>query len=193
MSPQRDPRILAARLRPVYRGIGRLNTAIGTAVSWLTLAMVLVTALVVTLRYGFGIGSVALQESVTYLHCAVFMLGAAMTLERGGHVRVDILYRRWPLRRRALVDAAGSLLLLIPFALFTLVVSWDYVLQSWHMHEGSAEASGLPGIFLLKTLIPVMSVLLLLQGIADALRNMMILAGAETDGDAAAMSPEELI
>lgn len=155
--------------------------------------MVLVTALVVALRYGFGIGSVALQESVTYLHCAVFMLGAAMTLERGGHVRVDILYRGWPLRRRALVDAAGSLLLLIPFAIFTLVVSWDYVLQSWLIREGSPEASGLPGVFLLKTLIPLMALLLLLQGIADAVRNVLILAGAETDGKAAAMSPEERV
>lgn len=193
MSPLRDPRALSARLRPLHRGIGRLNTAIGTAVAWLTLVMVLVTALVVALRYGFGIGSVALQESVTYLHCAVFMLGAAMTLERGGHVRVDILYRGWPLRRRALVDAAGSLLLLIPFAVFTLVVSWDYVLQSWLIREGSPEASGLPGVFLLKTLIPLMALLLLLQGIADAVRNVLILAGAETDGKAAAMSPEERV
>ena len=169
----------ARRLHAVYELIGRLNGWIGRGVAWLTLLMVGLTALVVGLRYGLGQGSVALQESVTYLHCMVFMLGAAMTLERGGHVRVDIFYRDWSVPRRALVDLLGSLLLLIPLMIFTLYSCWGYVADAWAVRESSIEPGGLHGIYLLKTLIPVMAVMLLLQGVADALRNALVLAGLE--------------
>lgn len=183
----------AHRLHAVYELIGSLNGWIGRGVAWLTLLMVGMTALVVGLRYGLGQGSVALQESVTYLHCMVFMLGAAMTLERGGHVRVDILYRNWSVPRRALVDLLGSLLLLIPLMIFTLYSCWGYVADAWAVRESSIEAGGLHGIYLLKTLILVMAVMLLLQGVADALRNALVLAGIERGEVRPSLAPGERI
>ncbi|HKJ76050.1 MAG TPA: TRAP transporter small permease subunit, partial [Gammaproteobacteria bacterium] len=132
---------------------------------------------VVVLRYLFDTGWIALQESITYLHALVFMVGAAYTLKHDGHVRVDILYRRFGPRGQAAVDLAGTLLLLLPVCGFILVASWDYVAESWALREGSREAGGLPGVFLLKTVIPVMAVLLALQGLSLALRSALILAG----------------
>ena len=113
----------------------RMVAGTGKLAAWLTLAMVLLTFLIVTLRYGFNMGWVWMQESVTYLHATVFMLAAAWTLQAGGHVRVDIFYRQAPAARKALVDIAGTLLFLVPFCLFLLIVSWDYVIASWKLLE----------------------------------------------------------
>ncbi|MGB1581882.1 MAG: TRAP transporter small permease subunit, partial [Nevskiales bacterium] len=131
---------------------------------------VLIYFAVVVLRYFFNFGSIALQESVTYLHAMVFMLAAAYTLQNDGHVRVDIFYGRWPALRRAWVDMLGSLLLLLPFALSLMAFSWAYVGASWAQLETSAEPGGLPFVYLLKTLILIMGAQLALQAIAQALK-----------------------
>jgi TRAP-type mannitol/chloroaromatic compound transport system permease small subunit len=127
---------------------------------------------VVLLRYGFGTGSAKLTESIIYGHAALFMLAAAWTLRENGHVRVDIFYADAPPRRKALVDLLGALLLLIPFALSLLILSLPYVARSWSILERSRETSGLPLVWLLKTLIPAFALLLILQGISQALRAL---------------------
>lgn len=172
-------------VRQVLRQLDGLAEAVGRAVSWTSLAMVLLTVLVVVLRYGFDLGWIALQESVTYLHAMLFMLGAAFTLKRAGHVRVDIFYQRWPSSARALTDLLGGLLLLLPTCAFIFWSSWDYVWSSWAIREGSREAGGLPAVYLLKTLLLVMPLLLGLQGVAGILRSGLILAGIEPEQDAA--------
>jgi len=155
------------------------NGWIGRSIAWLSLAMVLVTFLVVVLRYAFDIGYIAMQESVTYMHAVLFMIGAAYTLQLDGHVRVDIFYQRFSRRGRAWVDLLGSLVLLFPIALLILTSSWHYVAESWSIHEGSREAGGIPGVFLLKTLLILMPVLLLAQGLVWVLRNGLFLLGVE--------------
>lgn len=161
--------------------IDRINDVIGRSISWLTLAMVLVTFLVVVLRYVFSIGWIAMQESVLYLHSMVFMLGAAYTLKQNAHVRVDIFYEKLGPRSRAWIDLLGSILLLVPFCIFIIVISWNYVGLSWSLLEGSREAGGLPAVFLLKTTIPVMAGLVMLQGIAQGMRSILILRGHPAD------------
>ena len=146
-------------------GIDRL----GQGVSWLTLVMVLVTFGIVLLRYGFNIGWIWLQESVVYAHAAVFMLGIAWTLFKGGHVRVDIFYRSASLHRQALIDLLGTLLFIIPLALFVLWTSWEYVAASWRLLEGSREAGGLPLVFVIKSLIPAFALLLLVQALLSGI------------------------
>lgn len=135
----------------------------GKAVAWLTLAMVLLTFTIVVLRYGFNMGWIWLQESLTYLHVAVFSVVAAWALQQDGHVRVDIFYAGMTPKNRARVDLLGTLIFLIPFCVFILVVSWPYVANSWKLLESSREAGGLPLVFLLKSLIMVMPALLLGQ------------------------------
>jgi len=155
-------------LEKICNKIDALNERIGQFAAWLVLAMVFITFLVVVLRYGFNFGRISLQESITYLHAFVFMLAGAYTLKHNQHVRVDIFYQDMSTRSKAKVDLFGTLFLLLPFAGFILWVSFDYVLNSWKLLEGSREAGGLPFIYILKTLIPLMAILLFLQAISLA-------------------------
>ena len=164
--------------------LDQLSEWTGRSIAWLTLGMVIVTFTVVVLRYLFNIGWIAMQESVTYMHALVFMLGAAYTLRHDGHVRVDIFYQKFGPRGRAWVDLFGTLLLLMPVTLFITWISWEYVASSWALQEGSRETGGLPGVYLLKTAIPLMAVLMVLQGTSLALRSLLVLLGHEEDAPA---------
>ena len=155
--------------------LDRISELSGRGVAWLTLLMVILTFLIVVLRYGFDSGWIALQESVSWLHACVFMLGASYALKRDSHVRVDIFYQQFSRRGRAWVDLLGSLLLLLPVCLFIFYASWDYVLDAWEIGEGSAETGGLPALYLLKSLLLMMPVLLILQALAHSLRAWQIL------------------
>jgi len=148
-------------------GLRKLVAACGKTVSWLTLAMVLLTFVIVILRYGFNLGWIWLQESLTYLHVTVFCVVAAWTLQQDGHVRVDIFYSGMTEKGRALVDLLGSVLFLVPLCVFILVMSWPYVANSWKLLESSREAGGLPLVFLLKTLMMVLPALLLVQAVIN--------------------------
>lgn len=152
-----------------------ISSVTGRALAWLVYAMMLISCLVVLLRYGFGISIIAMQESVTYLHACVFMLGAAYTLQQGEHVRVDILYRNFSVRRKALVDLTGSILFLLPLCLYLLYASQEYVSNAWIVRETSVEKDGIPAVFLLKSLIPMMAVLLLIQAVAEIIKNALVL------------------
>ena len=137
---------------------------------WLVPLLVALCFALVVGRYLFSAGSIAAQEALQWLHSLVFLLGAAGTLQAGQHVRVDVLQQRWSPRTRAIVDALGYILLLLPFAGFMLWISLDYVAASWALREGSRDPGGLPGTYLLKSLIPVAALMLALQALADLLR-----------------------
>ena len=158
-------------------GIDRINAAIGRAAAWCCLFIVLVEFAIVVLRYAFGVGSIAAQESVLYAQAALFMLAAAWTLQTGGHVRVDVFYAQAKSRTRALVDLFGALVFLLPFATVLGLLSIPYAARSWAILEHSRETSGLPLVYLFKTLIPVFAVLIGLQGVAQAIRAARVLIG----------------
>lgn len=153
--------------------IDGLSNRLGQLFSWLTLGMVIVMATIVVLRYVFQIGSIALQESVIYINALIFTFGVGYTLKEQGHVRVDIFYSRLSSRQRAWIDLCGTLLLLVPSAVFIIWVSWDYVSISWQIREGSAESSGLPYVYLIKSAILILPGLLLLQGISEILKTVI--------------------
>jgi TRAP-type mannitol/chloroaromatic compound transport system permease small subunit len=153
----------------------------GRTVSWLSLFLVMVTFIVVVMRYVFDSGSIALQETTTYLHASIFLVGMAYTLQQDAHVRVDIFYNRCSKRTKAWIDLLGAVFLLLPFMLFVSWISWSYILESWSVLEGSREAGGLPGVFLLKSLILVMTFLLSLQALTQVARNIGIILRSETD------------
>ena len=151
----------------LFRAMIRL---IGVASSYLLLAMVLVTFFIVMLRYGFSLGWIWLQESVTWMHAAVFLLVAPYAFSQDAHVRVDVLYRQWSQKTKNKVNLVGSLLCLCPVALFLIIGSFDYVIASWETKETSKDAGGLiyPFIPLLKTFIPITGLLLFFQGLISA-------------------------
>lgn len=157
----------------LVKKLENINELVGRLIAWLTLLIVLVTFLVVILRYGFNFGSIALQESTSYFHAFVFMLGAAYTLKHDGHVRVDIFYRKMTKTKKAWVDLLGTLFLLFPVCLFIFIASWDYVFVSWGLLEESGEAGGLAYVYILKTALLIMPLLLMIQGSAIVLRNLI--------------------
>ena len=165
--------------QPLVALIDRISIATGRAAAWLTLLMVLATFVIVLLRYAFDIGVVWLQESVTWMHAAVFMLGAAYTLQQEEHVRVDIFYRNLSPTRQAWVNLFGVLFFVIPLTIFFIVESWDYVAASWRIREVSRDSGGLPYPFLplLKSILIVMPVAVLLQGLSMALRAVGTIRG----------------
>ena len=159
------------------RFVDRMNESIGRGVAWLTLALVLIAFVVVILRYVFSIGWVWLQESFVWVHGIVFMLGAGYTLLHNGHVRVDVFYRPAGLRYKAIVDVLGTFLLLLPMVILVFAMGFGYVGSSWSLLEESREAGGLPGLFLLKTVILVFCVLTGLQGLSLAARQVLAWRG----------------
>ncbi|MFG6667819.1 TRAP transporter small permease subunit [Halomonas sp. HNIBRBA4712] len=164
----REPRLL--------RWLDGLTEGVGRAIAWLIIIMMLLQFAIVVMRYLVGTNSIVMQESVMYMHAAVFMLGAAWTLKHDGHVRVDIFYRKLSSRARAWIDLLGTLFLLIPVSLFIAIGSFHYVLSSWHILERSPNG-GIPAVYLLKTLILVMVALLLLQAVAQLIRQALIIRG----------------
>ena len=152
-----------------------INRGVGRAVRWFALGMVLIQFGIVLMRYVFGFSSIAVNESVLYLHAALFMLGAGYTLLVDDHVRVDIFYARMAPRGRAGIDAFGHLFLLMPSMLALLWWSWPSVTSAWAIYEGPISVGGIPAVFLLKSLIPAFCVLLLIQSLACLIRALLAL------------------
>jgi TRAP-type mannitol/chloroaromatic compound transport system permease small subunit len=168
---------MTSHLLRLADAIDRLNGAIGRISAWAILIMALIQAAVIVLRL-FGVGSVWLHESLFYFHVALVLFTAAWTLRQDGHVRVDIFYTNVPPRTQAVIDLAGSVLLLLPFMLAIIWFAWPYTLRSWTILEGSREAGGLPLVFLLKGVILLFAAQMLLQGISQAIRAGLALAGS---------------
>ncbi len=167
---------------PVSAFIDGINGAVGRAVAWCALALVALQFVAVVQRYVFGIGWIWVEESIVYFHATLFMAGAAYTLLHEGHVRVDIFYREATLRERAWVDLLGTVFLLWPVALLIAIKASPYVLASWSILERSPETSGIPAVFLLKTLILVFAVLIALQGLSMVASAFNVIMGERDAG-----------
>ena len=152
--------------------LDRISAAVGKASAWLTLFMVIVTFVVVVMRYVFDAGLIWLQESVVWMHAFVFMVGAAYTLQQEEHVRVDIFYRAMNSRQRAWIDLTGVLVFLLPLCVFLAWKALGFVEVSWQLREASRESGGMPYPFvpLSKSILIVMPVMLGLQGVSMLLR-----------------------
>ena len=174
------------RLRRWANVIDRLNGCMGRLSSWLVLLMLMVGAWNVVGRHlgvliGRNLSSNSLIEVQWYLFSLTFLLGGAWTLQRNGHVRVDVLQSRWGARQQALANVVGTVLLLFPFCLLMIVSSWSAVHFSWHVLEQSPDPGGLPR-YPLKTLLPLSFLLLILQGIADLVHNLEAMGGSGRKG-----------
>ncbi|NMM43990.1 TRAP transporter small permease subunit [Rhodospirillaceae bacterium KN72] len=148
----------------------------GRVAQWLVPLFVMLAFAGTILRHAFGLGSVFLQESVLYLHATAFLIGAAVALLADRHVRVDIFYRDASPRRKAIVDMIGGIAALLPFCAVVAYTALPYAVRSWAILEQSRETTGVPLVFLLKSLIVGYAVILWLQGLASTIRNGLRLA-----------------
>jgi TRAP-type mannitol/chloroaromatic compound transport system permease small subunit len=163
----------------LMRGINLINRLIGNVFAWLAVAIVLVCFWVVVERYVFSTTRLWMQDLYPWLNGAMFTAVAGYALYRNDHVRVDIFYRTASDRRKALLDLIGVVIFLMPFAWAVWTYSWRFVNRSWGLFEGSANPGGMPGLFVLKTFILVFAAVIALQGLAMAIRSILILAGRE--------------
>jgi len=169
----------------------------GRIVSWLVLLLVMLTLIVAIPRYllssewflGLQLLSLdweairsvysrnvnALNDSIQYVHAIIFMVGVSYALKCGDHVRIDIVYRNLKPRTRAWVNIIGSLLLFYPMFIFMLVMSWQYVFNAWAIMESSSRPGGLPLVYVLKTFLLIMPIMMMTQGTAILLRNIQVL------------------
>lgn len=157
--------------------LDKLSAALGRTISWLTLLMVLVTFVIVVMRYVFSTGLIWLQESLSWMHAVVFMLGAAYTLQQEEHVRVDIFYRRMSEKQRAWVNLLGVLVFIFPMCAFFVYASLDYVTAAWSIREVSRNSGGLPYPFIpvLKSVLLIMPVTVALQGLSMLISSAAII------------------
>jgi len=163
--------------------IDRASERIGRFVCWLTLAMVLIASYNALARYigkyaGHNLTSNALVEAQWYLFSIVFLLGAAYALKHNAHVRVDVLYDRLGPRPRAWINLAGAVVFLVPFCVLCIWTSWRTVASSWAIFETSPDPGGLPR-YPIKTLIPIAFVLVVIQGVSEIIKAVLVLRGAE--------------
>lgn len=164
-------------MQALVAAIDAINRRVGRIVAWSILVIVLMQFAVVIMRYVFGIGSVWVQETITYVYATSFMATAGYALLRDGQVRVDIFYREAAPRTKAVVDILGTLIFLWPVTGLLIWVASPYVARSFAILEGSRETSGLPFVYLLKAEILVFAGLLALQGLSLVLRSFLVLAG----------------
>ena len=163
------------------RAIDAINEQVGRAISWLVVLMVINVFCVVVLRYVFSIGWIWMQETYVWMHGTVFMLGAGYTLLHDGHVRIDLFYREASAKYKAAVNLVGSLVLALPLIWVTFDKSWPIVVRAWNNLEKSAEAGGLPGLYLFKSVMIGFCIVFALQFIALALRSLLTLLDIEID------------
>lgn len=159
------------------RAISAINRVVGQTLAWLALAVVLVCFVVVVQRYLFHTTQLWMQDLYVWLAGAMFTGVAGFALMRDDHVRVDILYRPWSTRAKAIADLIGTLIFLIPYVVVVTIYAWPFVSRSWRLFEGSANVGGMPGLFVLKTFILVFTALVGLQGIAIVCRSILVLNG----------------
>ena len=169
----------SSSLLPIARKIDRFTSAIGKFAYWLVLVMIGVGVWNVLGRYignavGQNLSSNALIETQWYLFDLVFLLGAAYTLQHDEHVRVDVFYAGWPRKKKAIADLAGTLFFLIPFSVLVIYFSWESVVQSWITRETSPDPGGLSR-YPIKAMVIVGLLLLIVQGVSEAIKNWAII------------------
>lgn len=157
----------------ITRGLNAISEYTGRAVSWLALALALLTAWDVFARYVFKAGSVALQEMEWHIFSVIFLAAAAWTLKNDGHVRVDIFYAKMNARGKAIVDFLGAVFFLLPFCALIIYTSLGFVESSWAVREGSGDPGGLPARYLLKAMIPLGFFMLALQGVSLVISSFL--------------------
>lgn len=160
----------------LIHSIDRLTQTVGNTICFLTLVIMLLQCLTLILNLA-TVNATALQEATLYCHSCLFLLAMGLNLHKDEHVRVDVFYRTRSKAFKAWVNSLGSVLFTLPVAIFIFAISMNFVSLSWEIGEVSPEPGGLPTVFLLKTLIPVMAVLLALQAFAECLRNVQLLGG----------------
>lgn len=159
------------------RIIDRINDWVGEKISWLTLGLVVVFCLDVVCRYLFNFSANWILDIEWHFFSLIFLLGSGYTLLHDKHVRVDVYYARFAIKKKATINIIGHIVFLIPWCLLLIYTGYNYTMNSWYMREGSAEPGGLPARYLIKSMIVLGFFLLLIQGVSQIFKDIKTLKG----------------
>jgi TRAP-type mannitol/chloroaromatic compound transport system permease small subunit len=152
----------------------------GRITSWCTSALVLVVCYDVFTRYFLKRSSVAVQELEWHIFAVIFLTGAAYTMKKERHVRVDLLYSRLSAKGKAWINLVGCFIFLLPFSYLVIWASYDFVINSLTIQETSPNPGGLPARYLIKACIPFGFLLIILQAIATIIKSILLILDMET-------------
>jgi TRAP-type mannitol/chloroaromatic compound transport system permease small subunit len=176
----------------ISQKIDAFNAWLGRWLSWLVVAVVLVSSINAVMRKAFDVSSNAYLELQWVLFSVIFLLCSPWTLLNGEHIRIDIVNHLLPLKVRSWIDLIGHLLFLLPFTLLLLYLSIPFFLNSLRINEQSSNAGGLPQ-WPAKSLIMIAMALLLAQGISELIKRIAMMRGVIPDSNAQALSAHEII
>ena len=164
--------------------IDPLLVRIGQAASWLWVALLVIIAMNVVLRYAFGEGRIEFEEIQWHLYSTGFLLGLSYAFQADTHIRVDVLHERFEPRTKAWFELYGIVLLVVPFVALILIFSIPFVRQSFDVSEVSQAPGGLPYRWAIKAMLPISFVLLLLAACSRLSRVWAFLFSVSaTSGD----------
>jgi TRAP-type mannitol/chloroaromatic compound transport system permease small subunit len=176
----------------ISQKIDAFNGWVGRSLSWLVVAVVLVSSINAVMRKVFDMSSNAYLELQWVLFSVIFLLCSPWTLLNGEHIRIDIVNHMLPLRVRGWIDLIGHIFFLLPFTLLLLYLSIPFFLSSIRINEQSGNAGGLPQ-WPAKSLIMIAMVLLLAQGVSELIKRIAMMRGLIPDSNAKALSAHEII
>ena len=177
------PRPFSGPANVVKSIIDRISGAAMAVAVTAAFLIILIQLAAVLLRYVFGLSFSWLNDSVIFSFATIFMLGAAATLRDDGHVRVDILRSRFSPRTRAAIEMFGALVFIAPIGILILYSASGLIARTWTDLEPFNESDGLPIKYLFKTLVPVFAILMIGQGISQALKAALVIRGLAPDAD----------
>ena len=163
--------------------IDKSNLILGRTTAWLTLAIILLTALTVIQRYIFSENYAWEVELIFYIHSFIFLASAGYVLQTNSHVRIDILYEKMSERQKAIYNLIGTILFLLPVCITIMYFSYDFISNSWHIREKSREYNGLPATYILKSFIWLFSLSLIAQGISTIITGIKTIKGCNSNKD----------
>jgi len=167
-------------LKKVTNTIDRLSTWVGKIGAWSVLVIMALVVFEVVSRRVFNAPTIWTFETITMVYGFHFMMVAAYGLLHKAMVSIDSFYEKFTLRKRAILDIVSYLVLYFPFVIGIFIVSIDFTSRSWAMKETSQSLFAAP-VYLYKTLIPVVFGLLILQGISEVLKQVIILKSAKEE------------
>ena len=170
--PEQAHEDAAPALRATINAIDKISDWSGRVTAWLIVPMTLAVTYEVVARHFFRAPTIWAFDVTYMLYGTHFMLGTAYTLMRIGHVRTDMLYQNWSIRCQNLIDAIGYLFFFFPAMAFVLYFGWQEAAHSWAIGETSDASPWRPIVYPFKTVIPLTAFLLIVQGVAEFLKNL---------------------
>ncbi len=160
-------------------GVDHLNTVVGQLFSWTILALTLAVCYEVVARYAFNAPTNWAYDVSYMLYGTLFMMAGGYAMARNGHVRGDFLYRNWSQRTQAKIDLVLYFVFFFPGILALVYSGWDFARLAYLLNEHSSASPDGPIIWPFKAIIPVVGVLMLLQGMVEVARCIQCIQTGE--------------